>query len=397
MPQTTPALRLTNLLLGPGTRTRRDPDAVFDRMVARATRGRAPLSAEYAADLEHLRLALRGFAEFPGLSPLGWTAGQALVDTRAVVGDLRVRHPEIANQPVPAPVFVVGMPRTGTTLAYNLLSRSPTHRGPKLWEMTHLGLAVDSTTEARLIRRTRQKFAMVSRLSPTWNTIHPLHAAAEEEDTFIRAHSEMHSSAVPMPDYIERLRTFDHRPDYRFLRDALQVLSAGRPARRWVLKHPANLFHLDAIRDVFPDARFVWTHREPEVALASLCSLAEAAERLHRRPDAVDLAATGRQWLALMSDGVSRALEQRAAPGTDVVLDLPYERLTDDPRTALPELFEQLGAQWGAQDEANLAAAREAPRQQAPHRYSLERFGLTPSEVRAAFADYLELLPGLPR
>jgi hypothetical protein len=398
--QTTPALRLTNLLLAPGTRTRKDPDEVYDRMVVRATRGRAPLSAEYAADLEHLRLVLRSFAGFPGLSPLGWMAGQALVESRirnrAVVGDLHARHPEIAGQPVEAPVFVVGMPRTGTTLTYNLLSRSPAHRGPKLWEMTHLGLAVDSRTEAALIRRTRKKYAMVSRLSPTWDTIHPLYAEAEEEDTFIRTHSELHASAMPMPGYVERLRTFDHRLDYRFLRDALQVLSYERPARRWVLKHPANLFHMSAIRDVFPDARFVWTHRAPEVALASLCSLAEAAERLHRHPDAVDLAETGRKWLAIMSSGVSRALAQRAELGSDVVLDLPYERLTGDPGAVLPELFGRLGARWGAEDEANLAAAREAPRQRAPHQYSLERFGLEPDDVRAAFADYVELLPALP-
>ncbi|GAA4692731.1 Sulfotransferase family protein [Promicromonospora umidemergens] len=400
MSQTTPALRLTNLLLTSGTRTRKDPDAVFDRLVARATRGRVPLNAEYTADLDHLRLVLRAFAGFPGLSPLGWMAGQALVESRvqnhAVVGDLHARFPEIADEPVEAPVFVVGMPRTGTTLTYNLLSRSPAHRGPKLWEMTHLGLAVDSTTEAALIRRTRKKYAMVSRLSPRWDTIHPLYAEAEEEDTFIRTHSELHASAVPVPGYVERLRTFDHRPDYRFLRDALQVLSYERPARRWVLKHPANLFHMSAIRDVFPDARFVWTHRDPEVALASLCSLAEATERLHRRPEAVDLAETGRQWLAIMSSGVSRALAQRAELGSDVVLDLPYERLTGDPGTALPELFGRLGARWGAEDQANLAAAREAPRQRAPHRYSLERYGLEPDEVQAAFADYVELLPALP-
>lgn len=401
MPETPPALRLTNLLLMPGTRTRKDPDAVFDRMIEQASRGRTPLSAGYAADLEHLRLVLRAFARFPGLSPLGWMAGQALVESRirnrVVVGDLRARHPRIADEPVEAPVFVVGMPRTGTTLTYNMLSRSPAHRGPKLWEMTHLGLAVDAATEAALIRRTRKKYAMVPRLSPTWDTIHPLFAEAEEEDTFIRAHSELHSMAVPAPDYVERLQTFDHRPDYRFLRDTLQVLSYERPTRRWVLKHPANLFHMSAIRDVFPDARFVWPHRTPEVAVASLCSMAEAAERLHRRPDAVDLTETGRLWLAIMSRGVSRALAQRAALGSDVVHDLPYERLTGDPRTALPELFEQLGARWGAADEANLAAAREAPKQRSPHQYDLERFGLDQEQVHAAFADYLELLPVLTR
>jgi hypothetical protein len=374
---------------------------VFDRMIARASRGRAPLSAEYAADLDHLRLVLRAFAGFPGLSPLGWTAGQAMVGgrirNRVVVGDLCARHPEIADEPVDAPVFVVGMPRTGTTLTYNLLSRSPTHRGPKLWEMTHPGLAVDSRAEQELIRRTRRKFAMVSALSPTWDTIHPLYAASEEEDTFIRAHSELHSSAVPMPDYLDLLRSFDHRPDYRFLRDTLQVLSYGRPARRWVLKHPANLFHMSAISDVFPDARFVWTHRAPEVALASLCSLAESSQRIHRHEDAVDLAGIGRDWLSIMSDGVSDALTQRSELGPDVVLDLPYSRLTGDPRTALPELFERLGARWGAVDDANLAAAREAPRQRAPHRYDLERFGLDRAEVHEAFAAYLKLQADLPK
>jgi hypothetical protein len=399
--QTTPALRLTNLFLTPGTRTRKDPDAVFDRIVARASRGRAPLRAEYVADLDHLRLALRAFAGFPGLSPLGWMAGQSLVESRVrnhvVVGDLRARHPEIAEEPVDAPVFVVGMPRTGTTLTYNIVSRSPEHRGPKLWEMTHLGLAVDDAAEAALIRRTRKKYAMVSRLSPTWDTIHPLYAEVEEEDTFIRAHSELHALAVPMPDYLELLRTFDHRTNYRFLRDTLQVLSYGRPARRWVLKHPANLFHMAEIRDVFPDARFVWTHRAPEVALASLCSLAEAAQRLHRHPHAVDLARIGQDWLSIMSRGVSGAVTQRAELGPDVVLDLPYSRLTADPATALPELFERLDARWGAADDANLAAAREAPRQRAPHEYTLERFGLDQAEVHEAFADYLELLPALPR
>ena len=240
MPRTTPAtstaLRLTNLLLAPGTRTRRDADAVFDRMIARASRGRAPLDAEGAADLDHLRLALHAFADFPGLSPLGWAAGQALVEgrirNRVVVGDLHARHPEIAAEPVDAPIFVVGMPRTGTTFAYNVLARSPGHRGPKLWEMTYPGLAVDSRTEAALIRRTRRRFAMTSALSPTWDTIHPMYAEAEEEDTFIRSHSELHAAGVPMPDYLGLLRTFDQRPDYRFLRSALQVLSYGRPTRR---------------------------------------------------------------------------------------------------------------------------------------------------------------------
>jgi hypothetical protein len=128
-----------------------------------------------------------------------------------------------------------------------------------------------------------------------------------------------------------------------------------------------------------------------------MCSLAESARWMHLRPEAVDLAAIGREWLAIMSDGVARALAQRSDLGPGVVLDLPYDRLTEDPGTTLPALFEGLGARWGAVDEANLVAARAAPAKRPPHRYSLERFGLDRSEVHEAFADYVELLPALPR
>jgi len=111
----------------------------------------------------------------------------------------------------------------------------------------------------------------------------------------------------------------------------------------------------------------------------------------------VDLAQIGRDWLAIMSQGVSRALVQRAELGPDVVLDLPYGRLTGKPGAALPDLFEQLGARWGDDDAANLAAALEAPKNRPPHQYSLERFGLERSDVHAAFADYVTLLATLPR
>ena len=97
-----------------------------------------------------------------------------------------------------------------------------------------------------------------------------------------------------------------------------------------------------------------------------------------------------------MSQGVSRALAQRAELGPGAVVDLLYSRLTKEPGTALPELFEQLGAPWGAEDDANLVAALDEPRTRPPHEYSLQRFGLDEAEVYAAFPDYMALVADLP-
>jgi hypothetical protein len=144
MPQATPLLRLLNLLLTPGMRTRKDPDAVFERLLQEVQEGRVPLGADDLAALDGLRLLLADHAANPDLSGMGWMSTQQQIrerlDNRAVVRDIQAKHPGVRDEPVTAPIFVVGLPRTGTTLTYNLIARSPGNRGPKLWEMTNLGL-----------------------------------------------------------------------------------------------------------------------------------------------------------------------------------------------------------------------------------------------------------------
>jgi hypothetical protein len=391
MPQVTPLLRLLNVVLAPGMRTRKDPDAVFERLLQEVQRGRVPLGADDLAALEGLRLLLADHAANPDLSAMGWMSAQDQIrdrlNNRAVVRDIQAKHPEVRDEPVTAPVFVVGLPRTGTTLTYNLIARSPGNRGPKLWEMTNLGLPRPDAERERLIAQARKRFSTVAKLSPAWAHLHPLIADSEEEDFMLRAHTEMYATWGPAPRYLKYVADADLTDDYRFLRDALQVMAAGEAPERWVLKHPMNLWRMPEILRAFPDARFVWTHRAPSAAVASGCSMAEATHTMYIKPGRIDLGRIGQEWLGISAGGVDRAIALREQLPADAVIDVVYDDLLADPDAVMRGVFARLDLTWGETDEANLAAALDRTGHR-PHAYTLERYGLDEAQVAAAFAAY---------
>ena len=351
MPQATPLLRLLNVLLAPGMRTRKDPDAVFERLLQEVQEGRVSLGADDLAALDGLRLLLADHAANPDLSALGWMSTQDQIRdrlrNRVAVRDVQASHPGVRDEPVTAPVFVVGLPRTGTTLTYNLIARSPGNRGPKLWEMNHLGLPRPEAEREKLIAAARKRYAVVGKVSPGWEHLHPLVADSEEEDFLLRAHTEMYATWGPAPRYLEYVAEADLTEDYRFLRDALQVMAAGEAPERWVLKHPMNLWRLPEILRAFPDARFVWTHRAPGAAVASGCSMAEATHTMYIKPGRIDLARIGQEWLGISAGGVERAIKLREQIPDSAVVDVLYDDLLADPTTVMHGLFENLDLTWG--------------------------------------------------
>ncbi|WP_170177097.1 sulfotransferase family protein [Myceligenerans xiligouense] len=389
---TPPMLRMLNVLLLPGARTRQDPDAAFEKLLAEAQRGHRPLGAKDLAAVEPLRLLLRAHAANPHLSAFGWTTVQGGIRdrlrNRTIVRDIQAKHPEVKEQPITAPVFVIGLPRTGTTFTYNLIARSPGSRGPLLWEMLNLGLPVQDPAERRRIaERTTKRLSFMDRLSPDWSQVHPLIATSEEEDFFLRDHSEMHTTSSTVPEYRRYLEGADLTDDFVLLREALQVMSFGQEPRRWILKHPANLWRIPEILRAFPDARFVWTHRAPGKALASGCSMSEVLRNMHYKPGTVDLEAIGAEWLAMLSEGVDRALTQRDQLDDGVLVDVSYSDLVEEPAKVMRGVFDSLGMAWTETDDANLAAAQDRPHHKG-HKYTLERYGLDEFQVAAAFAGY---------
>ncbi|MFJ9567697.1 sulfotransferase family protein [Streptomyces fuscichromogenes] len=378
-------LTLANLLLGPGFRARRAPDRAFDRLLDAA--GSTEDDERFTDGFRHL---LRCWAAAEHLTPVGWLSARGHVGrhlaNRARIRRLLAAHPEIEREPVERPVFVVGLPRTATTLTHGILSLSADHRCPLLWELLTPDLELPPRETEQAITAARRLVGGINLFSPRFRHIHNLRAEGPEECTFALPHTVMPLSQAEIPEYLPWHETHDFGADYRYLKQIYQVLQHGRPRRRWVLKSPLHLENLDALRAVFPDATIVWTHRDPATAVASFCSLVEHGMAVNTRP--LDLHWIGATWLELLARSAARGLASRAKIPRESLVDVPYSWLGSDPAAGAPKLYAAVGAAWTEADAARLPAAVARPRGSRVHSYDLARYGLGRADVDAAFAEY---------
>ncbi|WP_327721890.1 sulfotransferase [Streptomyces sp. NBC_00490] len=385
MPSAQLALTLANLLLRPASGSRRAPDRAFDQIIAKA--GQADGDEPFT---DGFRFLLRHWAGAQDLTPVGWQAARSHVrrhlTNRARVMRLIAENPAIEQEPIDKPVFVVGLPRTATTLAHGVLSLSDEHRCPLVWELLAPGLYTSPGQRRKAITAARRWVDGMNLFAPRLRDIHPMTAEGPEECTFLLPHALVPLSQARIPAYQAWHYERDFVPDYRYLKQVYQVLQYGRPRRRWVLKSPMHTENLDALRTVFPDATLVWTHRDPATVVASFCSLVE--QGMNGTLDPVDLHGLGATWLELLSRSAQRGIASRAAIPREALVDVPYSWLGSDPATGAPKLYEAIGARWTDADATRLAEIAARPKGARPHRYDLSRYGLTRADVESAFADY---------
>jgi hypothetical protein len=370
----------------------RSPDRTFDALVTNAERKTRADAAAVPEFVDDLRFLLSSFAACPGLSPMGW---QSVVSDVGIRLENRLRTarlirqiPEIEDEPIEDPVIIVGLPRTATTLAHNIVAGSEGHRGPALWELLFTDIDRGEGARRAHIEDTRKMARAFMRLAPAFRVIHPLGAEKPDECSYVLPHGTSHLARADMPDYDRWQRDRDYLPDYRYLKQVIQVLQHGRPRRRWVLKSPTHLAHLPELLAVFPGATIVWTHRDPVAAIGSVCSMVETTRALHmRRPDPH---AIGRTWLELQASAVEQARAARAAAASTSFVDVPYAWLATEPHARMPELYDRIGATWTDRDADHLDVVLARARSGQPHEYELSRYGLEPADVEAAFGDYAE-------
>ena len=354
---------------------------------------------------EPLRVLLASLAEARlnrvGETVLRTSIRRSLVQ-RLRARDWRMQHAEIARERITAPIVIVGMMRSGTTLLQRLLARDPRLHCAYGWEIAEPAPRPDTEWTApdpRIadgIERDRQMRAF----SPALQSIHPTDALEPEEEIALLADaflSHVPEASCDVPRYRSWLDAQEFAPAYRYLREMLQLLQwqkrrRGEARERWVLKTPAHLGYLDPLLASFPDAHVVWMHRTPLETVPSGASLNHTLWSLYA--DAVDPAKVGRQWLERMAWTTRRAIafcDAQGRPGAARVTHVDY-------RDALARPLEQVARGLRAVGLEPLPEARRAMEQwlardrsepRAPHRYAADSFGLTEAMIRDAFDDYL--------
>jgi len=316
------------------------------------------------------------------------------------------RHPEILARPLKNPVVIVGPMRSGTTRLHRLLAAdqrfahlrsfetiSPVPR-PE-FEQVLAGEAEDFRPKlaARILK--------VARLAnPRTLSIHPTGAYEPEEELGLVAASMYGmkwEAQWNVPSYAEWCHEESAIPAYRHMANLLRLIGWSQQEsslRPWILKTPQHMLDLPALLEVFPDARLIFTHRDPKQVVGSAASLAWNQTIIYS--DHNDPAQTGRDWLGKTATMIARMRAARDAIPRERMIDVQYEDMETDWRGTMERVYRFLDLEMepavaGMEDYLD----RSARLKRHPHRYSLAEFGLREDEVNERFADYTETF-GIP-
>ncbi len=321
------------------------------------------------------------------------TISNALIQRLKVI-DTYKQHPEIDDEVVEGPVVIIGLPRTGTTALGQLIANDPQFRSLRTWESQQPSPPPEQDTERTDPRITQaaEGIAMIDQMFPDFKTMMSAQAeaATECQDLMGMSFRTYHfDGVVRVPSYTAWLMNTDMRETYTYHRQVLKLLQWHCKPNLWHLRTPVHMFALDAFVEAYPNAKFLWSHRDPAKVLGSVCSLiCYVRSWSSDRRDPHEL---GAEQLAWWATGVGRAMDFRKRVGDDRFVDVSFADLQHDSVKTVADAYGQLGLEFADTARANVQAWADGhqPGHRGTHDYELADYGLTEGQVRDAFADYL--------
>lgn len=354
---------------------------------------------------EGLEVLVRSLGKQAALNGIGEAAMKNQI-VGNLVNRLRVEqcyreHPEIEDQEIVSPLFGLGLPRTGSTALSFLISRDPARRSLRVWEANDPCPPPESATEhtdAR-IATAQAGVDFTNEMFPGFAGMLPTAADGPQECLIPMAfdfRSLVFDGMSNVPGYTEWLLECDMVPAYRYHERVLKLLQWKCPPRRWWLKSPAHMLSIEALDSVYPDARFVMTHRDVGSVLPSLSALYDTL--ISTLTDRRDPAAIGRRTIRVWLTALRRLIEFRDAGNERRFHDLSFDAVQKDPIGQVEHLYRELGDDLS--DEARKRMEQwwsdRASSRSAPRRYPVAEFGLDLDRIAADFSFYHERFGILP-
>ncbi|MDX1889979.1 sulfotransferase [Mycolicibacterium sp. 050158] len=301
------------------------------------------------------------------------------------------QHPEHADVPIERPIFVTGLPRTGTTAIHRLLTADPRHQGLELWlaEFPQPRPPRETWSQNPVFQQLDAQFTKAHAENPDYTGLHYMTADEVEECWQLlrqSLHSVSYETLAHVPTYSRWLSQQDWTAPYRRHRKNLQLIGLNDREKRWVLKNPSHLFALDALFATYPDALVVQCHRPAETIMASMCSLAQHTTEGWSNVFSGEV--IGQDSLETWSRGLELFDAERAKHDSAQFYDLDYFDLIKDPIATVENVYRSFGIEFT--DAAREAmTSMHAESQQGPrapkHSYALADYGLTVEQVKERF------------
>jgi hypothetical protein len=355
-------------------------------------------SWDFAEPLERL---LKSHRDEAALTTLGRITVRELIvsllDNLLRMEAERAANPSIEQQRIAAPVFIIGLPRTGTTHLHGLISQDAANRAPLTWEVMYPAASRSADEIAHARSHTVARLGWADRLAPEFMRIHPIAADLPQECIAITAQvfmSIQFHTTHDVPSYQDWFENASQRLAFDFHRRFLQHLQAKSStacdAARWVLKAPGHLFALEGLLERYPDARIIHTHRDPLRVIASMASHATVLRRAFS--DSADPSKIAADWAGRWSRALDKFLAVRDRGSPSQFLDVNFESIETDPLGTVERVYDFLG--WPLTTQARTAMqdflAVNPKNKHGVHSYTLEQFGLSRAAETIRFRSYCE-------
>ncbi len=307
------------------------------------------------------------------------------------------KYPEIAEEKIKRPLFIIGLPRTGTTLLHSLLDQDPALRAPLTWETAMPFPAPEAatfTTDPR-IAQTDRNLDIFRWLAPGFETTHPMGALLPQECISFTAydfHSIQFEVSFNAPSYQRWYCEHDPSGVYAFHHQFLRHLQHHVPGEQWVLKTPAHLNSMDTLFAEYPDALIVQTHRDPLAVTPSICSLIytmRCAGSNHLDPIEI-----GRQqslqWSSYLNAGMH--VRDSLPEKSNQFFDIYFEEIIEDSIDCVRRIYEHFDMDFSqeAQNRMTTFLAENQRHKHGVHKYTLEMFGFDEDELTELYAEYCQ-------
>jgi hypothetical protein len=391
-----------------------EPPALDADSLHRAAHRRAELRNYGSWDIgEPLDRLLKSYRDEATLTTLGRITVRELIvsllDNLLRMEAERIANPSIEQQRIAAPVFIIGLPRTGTTHLHGLISQDAANRAPLTWEVMYPAASRSPAGIERARSQTGARLDWADRLAPEFMRIHPIAPDLPQECIAITAQvfmSIQFHTTHDVPSYQDWLEGASQRLAFDFHHRFLQHLQAKTTAMdgesaanagaicgagtRWVLKAPGHLFALKGLLERYPDARIVHTHRDPLRVMASMASHATVLRRAFS--DKADPFKIAADWADRWARALDEFLAVRNRSPEAQFLDVGFESIESDPLGTVERVYDFLG--WPLTTEARNAMqsflAANPKNKHGVHSYTLEEFGLSRATLTERFRSYCE-------
>ena len=322
----------------------------------------------------------------------------------ATIARLHTESPGIGREMVAKPIFIMGLPRSGTSFLHDLIAQDPDVLVPRVWQTLYPAPRPRDfvARHSDEVRRTNRQLKTFAGMAPNFPAIHPIHGDSPQECSEITAHvfqSLRFDTTFRVPSYRKWLDSYGHDAAFAFHKRYLQALQHDVGAKFWALKCPDHTFSIPAILRTYPDARFVMVHRDPVHVFASVAHMTEVLRGPFLRD--IDPVEIGEQVTSRWIEGARLLVEfdrSNALP-PERLINLQYEDLTSDPIAAIARIYDHFGEEFSeAARLAMRASLAASPRGgYGRNRYRLADFGINPDRLRPYFTPYIEYFGVKPR